>query len=107
MTAVSIEEYYDSYIISVTGHAGFGESGKDIVCAAISALAYTLLNALKCAEDESYLYIRTESVSDGNMYLEVLPYDFSREKIDTIIETCIIGFSLIEEEYPDYITVSG
>lgn len=107
MTKVSVVEYYDSYIISITGHAGFDDKGKDIVCAAISAIAYTLLNALKWAEDESCLNIRVENVSDGNIYLEVLPYDFSKERIDTIIDTCIIGFSLIEEEYPDYITISG
>ncbi|HZK22207.1 MAG TPA: ribosomal-processing cysteine protease Prp [Oscillospiraceae bacterium] len=107
MTTVSVQEYYDSYIISVAGHAGFDEVGKDIVCAAISALTYTMINALKWAEDENCLYIRAESVDDGSVYLEVLPYDFSREKIDTIIETCIIGYSLIEEDYPDYITVSG
>lgn len=104
---MSVEEFYDNYIVSVEGHAGFGRWGSDIVCAAVSAITYTLINTLKCAEDDGCLYIRTESVSDGSVYLEVEPYDFAREKVDTIIETCMTGFSLLEDEYPDYIRISA
>ncbi len=107
MTRVSVEEFYDNYIISIEGHAGFAQRGSDIVCAAISTITYTLLNAIRWAQDGDCLYIRTENVSDGSIYLEVEPYDFAKEKVDTIIETCLTGFSLIEEEYPDYIRVSG
>lgn len=104
---MSAEEFYDSYIVSVEGHAGFGECGSDIVCAAVSAITFTLLNALKCAEDDGCLFIRTESVSDGSVYIVAQPYDFAREKVGTIIETCMTGFLLLEEEYPDYIEISG
>ena len=38
---------YEPYTpaIEILGHAGFGEPGKDIVCAALSVLMYTLMDA--------------------------------------------------------------
>jgi len=36
-----------SYVNLNQGHAGYGRSGKDIVCAAVSALAYTAAGALE------------------------------------------------------------
>ncbi len=107
MTKVSVEEFYDSRIVSIEGHAGFGACGGDIVCAAISALAYTLINSLKWAQSDDWLFMRTESVSDGSVYLEFEPYDFAKDRVQAIIDTCMTGFTLIEEEYPDYIEVGA
>ena len=47
----------------VTGHAGYGEEGEDIVCAAVSALTQNTVNAIEtftedpisCTVDEGYL----------------------------------------------------
>lgn len=33
--------------LTVRGHAGYGEPGKDIVCAAVSALVYALAGVLQ------------------------------------------------------------
>ncbi|WP_337221629.1 ribosomal-processing cysteine protease Prp, partial [Vibrio cholerae] len=39
--------------LEITGHAGFAESGKDIVCSAVSSIGTGLLNAIDimCPED--------------------------------------------------------
>lgn len=33
--------------MTVTGHAGYAEKGKDVVCAAVSALVYALIATLE------------------------------------------------------------
>ncbi|MCD8120237.1 MAG: ribosomal-processing cysteine protease Prp [Lachnospiraceae bacterium] len=40
---------------SVKGHAGYAEAGKDIVCAAVSALVINTLNSLEAFTDDSVL----------------------------------------------------
>lgn len=50
--------------LSVTGHAGYAAYGQDIVCAAISALTFTLLKGLKdLAEIEIDTMIKSGDVS--------------------------------------------
>ena len=49
MTKVFYREYYDNTLIVIEGHSGFAESGKDVVCAGVSALVFTLVN---CIRDE-------------------------------------------------------
>ena len=44
MTKVFYREYYDNTLIVIEGHSGFAESGKDVVCAGVSALVFTLVN---------------------------------------------------------------
>ena len=33
--------------VTVQGHAGYGEKGQDVVCAAVSALVYALIGTLE------------------------------------------------------------
>ncbi len=47
MITISVEKQKSNIIaIEATGHSGYAESGKDIVCAAISTLTQSLINGL-------------------------------------------------------------
>ena len=39
------------YEVVIKGHAKYDEYGKDIVCAAVSTMAITTINAILCLED--------------------------------------------------------
>lgn len=81
----------------VTGHAGYAERGKDIVCAAVSALTITLENAMGALADVPVVkkqYIR----EDPRIYLPV-PSD----KTDLLIEAYKIGVEGLQEAYPNYV----
>lgn len=87
---------------TVSGHAGFSEHGSDIVCAAISALAYTAVGALKeIAGTGDYIE------KDG--YIEcIVPQNISkkkRETVNVILETIILGFKQVELSYRKYVSV--
>ena len=43
-------------IIEVTGHANFADYGKDIVCASVSSIITTTINAILTLEKESISY---------------------------------------------------
>lgn len=87
----------------VSGHAGFDEYGKDIVCSAVSVLSQTGLLSLKSILNINLNY----KIDDG--YLEVrIPKDITKEKlreVNIIINTILIGIKSTMEAYPKYITL--
>ena len=76
--------------LEVIGHAGFGQPGRDIVCAACSILLYTLLDA--CPEAENCL-------GDGYARLDGAKLPESRGSFALIAR----GDRLLAENYPGYI----
>ena len=91
--------------ISMKGHAGYEEAGKDIVCAAASVTAYTCAGAIGELAGIPDCY----TTGDG-MFEIVMPdnagVDEEKRKIaETILETTYIGFKQIELSYPKYLKV--
>ncbi len=105
MTKVFYREYYDRLLVIIEGHSGFAECGQDIVCAAASILAFTLLNCLKDEESDKRLKFIREVTNEGYMCVEVEPFGFSRERITSIVDTCIAGFILLSDEYPENVRI--
>lgn len=104
MIKVSIMRNDGGFIrgFTVKGHAGYAEEGSDIICSAVSALAYTAAGALKkMAGIDGY----TERY--GYMKCEV-PADISgsdKEKAEIILETIVLGFKQIEHSYKEFVSV--
>lgn len=74
--------------LEVRGHAGYGESGKDIVCASVSVLVYTFVE-----------YNDADILADtpDSMIIDTMDFDTS------FIQK---GFEMIQEEYPDYVRLN-
>ncbi len=88
----------------VEGHTGFAESGEDIVCAAVSALAMHTLNGLTDIVGVSVGFEVREA------YLEcVLPVDISREertKANVLLDALYLSLKNLEKQYTKYITIT-
>lgn len=86
----------DGFIVS--GHAHYAEPGKDIVCAAVSALLQTFLaSAERLTEDE----IKSE-YGAGYAYIS---YENLSERAAVLLDSFFIGVSMIAEEYPEYVRI--
>lgn len=88
--------------ISVRGHSGLAQHGNDIVCAGVSALAYTAVGAL-----EELAGIKEVVEKDGYMEWSV-PTDVKtnlKPHISIIMETIFIGLKQIENEYGEYVVI--
>lgn len=79
--------------VTVQGHAGYGEKGKDVVRAAVSALVYALIATL-----EETGNIRESVVRPG--YATV-----AAEKEDRAFDVVRGGLGQIAARYPAYVTV--
>ncbi len=88
----------------VEGHTGFAESGEDIVCAAVSALAMHTLNGLTDVVGVSVGFEVREA------YLEcVLPADLSggeRTKANVLLNSLYLSLKNLEKQYTKYITIT-
>lgn len=84
------------------GHAGYGEYGHDIVCAAVSAITQTaVLGLLRHFQ----LPVRLKQ-DDG--YLECLLGDEERGQgapAQSVLETMVLGLQEVQRQYPDRVRV--
>lgn len=86
---------------SMTGHADFSRGGADIVCAAASMLAYTLMRRLRALlPEKAFLEERIES-GQLRLLVELGNAPQAVEALETIME----GFFLLSEEYPGCVRV--
>ncbi len=103
MTRVLFREYYDKSVITVEGHSGFDERGKDIVCAGISTLLCTLINCLRDEESAGRIKLLRDIVRDGYICFEIEYFDYAKERTKAITETCVSGLYMLSEQYPEYL----
>lgn len=83
--------------ITIDGHAGYAEAGKDIICAAVSALTQTLIESIEeLTEDVIERELKTGHV---DIYFKNLS-----EKGTLLVGSFLVGISHIEEAYPNHVT---
>ena len=84
----------------VKGHAGYAEAGQDIVCAAVSVLTTTCVNALETVAGVK----PTVKTSDGRMRV-VVPRN-SGHDAQVILQTLRQGLRDLAEHYSRYILLN-
>lgn len=100
MIKVSVEKEIESIKhISISGHSGYSEAGSDIVCAAVSSVVTTSVNAILSFKE-------TIQVTDDGDTLEI--YVLEHNKItDTLLENMLNLLKEIEKQYQKNIKMEG
>ena len=81
--------------VCMDGHAGYGEHGQDIVCAAVSALFINTVNSIETFTEDSFHV--DENTKDDRVEL-VLTSEISPES-SLFMKSLLLGLQGIEEEY--------
>ena len=76
----------------ISGHAGFGEAGEDIVCAAVSVLAQNTVNAIEAFTEDSFQC----SVEDG--YLECSFSGKVSKETKLLLNTLLLGLESVRDD---------
>lgn len=88
--------------LSASGHTGFASSGKDIVCAAVSALMQALrLGMERVIEADSFTF--SADASKPEMVMEWIPGD---DRVQTLARTIVESIKCIAEDHPRYVSVT-
>ena len=106
MTTVQVRRDENGiHAIRVSGHAGFDQSGYDIVCSAASVLITTCANALESvAQFQPVVHVSKRSTVIEVSLPEVLsPTQMHDAQI--IMHTILQGFDDIEAQYPRYLQI--
>lgn len=94
---IQITQYQDG--LSVIGHAHYAEIGKDIVCAAVSALTQTLIYSIvELTADEILYDIKpgTVDIKHGNLSANA----------QLLMDSFFLGVQAIADTYPDNVRVT-
>lgn len=89
---------------TIDGHTGFAASGEDIVCASLSLLATTTVNALNMVAGIKEKDIKFD-IDEERGYLSLDTRNSINDKSIVIYNTFLIGVQLLVESYGDYITL--
>lgn len=84
--------------IEISGHANYAESGKDIVCAGVTALTQTLIRSMENLTSDEIEY----EISPGRA--DIHCGDLS-EAGKLLADSFFIGICLIADEFPDHVRI--
>ena len=90
----------DNFInyVKIKGHSGYSEKGYDIVCASVSSIAITTVNAIVRLDNKAIQY----SEDDGLLEINILK---SSDTINTLILNMINLFEELRKDYKEYIKI--
>lgn len=84
--------------ITIKGHSGYSEQGSDIVCASVSSITITTVNALLSIDEDCIEY----KENDGYLNIKIKKHN---ETIDKLIDNMINLLSELEKDYKKYIEI--
>ncbi len=90
---ISIQYYRDNLELQIAGHAGYAEKGRDIICAAVTALAGTLERCIQEHGEGSSKWDTGETTFHAE----------GTENLRSCFETVVTGLQLLAEEFPEYV----
>ena len=98
------------YGFEEAGHTGYGESGDDVLCAALSAMTMLIINTIEVSYASSVDYSIDEKTTDIRLIAKsALPKYESDEKkqyaVSGLIQAYFYQLMDLVEEYYDYLSV--
>jgi len=105
MINVIYKEYKNGAVsVRIKGHAGAAEKGKDLVCAGVSALAYTLAQNVVDFSDKLKSK-PTIILNEGNANIRFTPQNKYRTVVLLITRAILRGIEVIEANHKKNVKV--
>ena len=90
----------DRHSVFIRGHAGSGEAGHDLVCAAASILAYTIAAYVKNMEAIGAASYSISVLRAGEAEIACTPIAERRGEIANVLDSLCEGFAILAREFP-------
>jgi len=95
---IKIKYSTEPFSLLITGHAGYAEHGKDIVCSAVTSAAVGGINAFNEVNKMKL------TVKDGHIEVEYSKELNAHDKI--VFETILTQLECIQELYPKHVKIN-
>ena len=86
--------------LEMHGHANVGKKGRDLVCAAASILAETLILNAEWLKEQGALSHLEQSAEDGSVAVWCKPKGGMDSIVTLVMDTICMGFAALAEKYP-------
>lgn len=108
MIKVTIEKDQSDHICSfeMKGHADFAEHGKDLVCAAATAVSFGAVNAIV---ELTKVIPDVKQGQDGGFLKVSFSQDLvpkTSEQVQLIVQAMIVSLQTIEQDYGQHIKIT-
>ena len=90
--------------VTVSGHAGCGPEGHDLVCASVSALVLTLAGNVAYMDAQEAVWDVITKLEEGNAEIQCTPYRRYKDSVEQIFRAICVGFELLSTKYPENIS---
>ena len=85
-------------LITINGHAGYDDKGKDIVCASVSSIVITTINGIIEIDPDAIEY----SDLDNELVIKKIKED---KTVNKLLNNMILLLENLEKDYKDYIKI--
>jgi len=97
--------YYRKYNrLTVSGHAGSGEPGHDLVCASASVLAYTLAANVANMADHGQVRQPLIRMEEGDTEISCSPRHNLKASVTLVFDSVCVGYELLAHDHPQYVS---
>ena len=100
---VKITYYRKQYRVTCLGHANSASNGKDLVCAAVSALVLTLAENVTQMAAAGQVARPVLQLREGDCCVSCRPKGRLAPAVALSFDTVCSGFQLLEKLYPQYV----
>ena len=90
--------------MTIEGHAHSAEPGHDLVCAAVSALVYTLAANVRELESGGKVHFAYARLESGDAEIGCTPKGKHAALVGCILNAVCVGFEMLARQYPEYIS---
>lgn len=90
--------------VTVTGHARSGQEGHDLVCAAVSALTYTLAANAENLRSHGQVSKAVIRLDPGDAVIKCRTTDKYKSVVSVIFDAICAGYDLLAQSYPENIS---
>ncbi len=88
--------------IEISGHAGYAEKGKDIVCAAVSILSQAFLSYLQDLYNRNRIEYLDYEIEDGHIVIHYSEFMAREQDISGGESVFDNGMEMLLKAYPNY-----
>lgn len=84
--------------ITIDGHAGYAEAGKDIVCAGVTALTESLIDSIESLTEDTIQY----NISPGRVDIH---FKNLSEDGKLLVDSFFLGICGIAQDFPEHVKI--
>lgn len=97
----------DRFEVTVSGHAEAAEKGEDLICASASILSLTLVQTIKCMEQQDFFVNPPRyKVQEGYTQVVCKPKPEYLSAVVNSLATIKVGFGILSEGMPSFVELT-